>query len=169
MMRILPYLVLMLMPASAAAQYPANSDFACPYSETRDVLFTSKTEPDTLYIDIIGEDCATADVVLMITDDEGDVLYASRRKPYLYRHHEDPTVNLAYAVETYLIDTKAFASGQDFHDEAFMRRKWYSNVNWEAVERVRDGDLPVFFHGPGLQRAVAFLDGRAVHLFDFGT
>ena len=184
MMRAIGISVLGLVYFTTGSAQTAEKLFSCPHSVKEEVLFTSADVPDTLHIDIIGDDCATADISMMVVTTDGEVALAVRsplkydvERTYTGSDHHGVGNGDVYSERhvTLVLGTlvnEGPIMGESLQSDAVMREKhFFSNVNWEAVERAREGEIPVLQHHIGLiqTKVYAWLDGRAVHLFDFGT
>ena len=62
----------------------AEPSFACPHQEQREIFFTSQSVKDKLDIQIIGEDCGSAKIIMSITKHDGGIVHKTTAGAFDY-------------------------------------------------------------------------------------
>ena len=148
---------------------------SCPHFTKQEIVFSDPDRPDTLYVDIIGADCETADISIVIQPINGRVIYAFRASAASLMNGEefDEPMGVQLALDfptlTTVLSDDPLWHGTD-PIETGMTTGIYE-LDIELLARVRAEALPIFRHTTGCRgssRDFVFVDGEVVQLSDHG-
>ena len=147
----------------------AESSFTCPHQEEREIFFTSASVKDKLNIQIIGEECESAKIVMIITKSDGNIVHKTTARAFDYIYDDEGPV----AVERMLknLDTsKYYLDALDDIGKLTERNGFYQ-LNESDAAAAQSGKQPLFCHkaGKSYSNCFAYLDRKSVRVFSSGS
>ena len=143
--------------------------FTCPHQESREALFTSREAKDKLDIQIIGEDCDAARILMRILTPTGEVVHETEARALDYTYDDFGAGGVQRMLES-LISSQYYENALEDLSKLTENNGYY-NLNRDAATRAAKANLPLFCHraGKSFANCYAFIDGRSVFIFSTGS
>ena len=110
-----------------------KTTFSCPYREQREIFFTSPTKKDTLDIQIVGEDCDTAQIILSILKEDGSSIHKTEARALSYTYEDEGSAGVERMLET-LITSEYYLKALDDIDALTENNGFYEVDKASAIE-----------------------------------
>lgn len=147
----------------------AETSFACPHQEQREIFFTSPSEKDKLNIQIIGEDCDSAKIVMIITKQDGSIVHKTTAGAFDYIYDDKGPVAAERMLQS--LDTSEYYSDALDDIGQLTERNGFYELNKSAAAKAQSRKQPLFCHkaGKSFSNCFAYLDGKSVLVFSSGS
>jgi len=158
-----------LTPITATDVDRDATNFACPHQEKRDIYFSSKSVKDTLDVQIVGEDCDEAEIVIRIISNEQGVVHETRAKALSYTYEDVGSAGVERMLES-LVTSHYYEN--DLEDiGSLTEENGYYDVNVEVVIKAGKSNQPLFCHkaGKSYSNCYVFIDKDSTLIFASGS
>lgn len=158
------------VPTLEAGVVARSDSFSCPHSESRQIFFSSSSTPDELKLDIVGDDCDTARLVMAATSASGDVVYWNEVRALDYTYELQGPAGVEAMLEN-LIPEQVTRGGDLPIYEELEADELFGKIDLLAYQDARKNSLPLFCHTAGKSYSTChvFSDGKAVLLYENGS
>jgi hypothetical protein len=148
------------------------ASFFCPYSDKKPINFSSWVTQDTLSIEVVGDDCDTADIVMVITTAAGDVIHSSSARALSYTYEYQGADGVRAMLMEFMQNqpSNGFDVRLPSYDE-IQSNSVYFNVNGPLLKRVQRFNYPLFCHQTAktVSSCFVYADGQSTLLFSTGS
>jgi hypothetical protein len=145
--------------------------FSCPYSDEIPIYFSSPEAHDILSIEIIGQDCDNAKIVLTITTLAGVVVHSSSTRALDYTYEAEGADGVRSMLLNFMQNQPR--SGDDLPPYDVMQGDDgpYSIFDYPLLRDVKSMDLPLFCHlaGKSYSNCYVYVHGQSILLFEHGS
>ena len=152
------------------------ASFQCPFTQTRNIIFSDPNHPDVLTLDLIGVECEAAVLRSTVTTHQGEVIFATIAPvtTYIYDGNgPESTQRLLHDVtSSRLFDQNNVSHGQQLPlVNDILARPGFYDVNIVAYNKTVANDLPIFCHQNTATSTVCYvrLGGETVDIFETGS
>lgn len=161
---------------AAVENGPSVAPFQCPFTKTRDIIFSDANHPDMLTLALIGDDCEAAVLQSTITTQQGEVIFTTSAPvtTYIYDGHGPESTQrlLNDVTSSRLFDQNNVSHGQQLPlVKDILARPGFYDVNIMAYDKTVANDLPIFCHQNTKTSTVCYvrLGGETVDIFETGS
>lgn len=147
-----------------------SNNFSCPHNETRQIFFSSSFTPDSLKLEIVGDDCDTARLVMTATSATGDIVYKNEIRALDYTYEGEGSKGVRAMLKNLIPDYNI--RGKQLPPYAERKAdQLFGKIDKAAYRDAQNKDLPLFCHTAGKSYSVChvFSNGKAVLLYEYGT
>ena len=147
----------------------SKTTFSCPYSEQREIFFTSSRKKDTLNIQIVGDDCDAAQILLSIVKQDGGSVHNTEARALSYTYEDEGAAGVERMLETLVTSEYYLESLADI--DALTEDNGYYEVDKASAIEARNNNAPLFCHkaGKSYSNCFAFIDQKSVLIFSSGS
>jgi len=159
--------------ASNAAPFRSSdveeTDFTCPHQQFREVFFTSRETKDKLDIQILGNDCDAARILMRILTPQGEVVHQTEARALDYTYEDVGAAGVERMLE-YFLASQYFETALDDLNKLTEDNGYYE-LNQAAAMKAAKSNQPLFCHqaGKSFANCYAFVEGSSVFIFSSGS
>ena len=143
---------------------------SCSHDESRDLLFSSKDKPDTLRIQIIGDECDSATLAISLVTPANAEIYTTSAPAISYTIDGFGRNGAASLIRN-LITTESQKNALKAYNYNLSEAHGHQNINPAAFEAYKTGETSLFCHkaGKSFSKCFVFLNGKTVLAFSSGS
>ena len=146
------------------------ASLSCSHDESRDLLFSSKDKPDTLRIQIIGDECDSATLAISLVTPANAEIY-TMSAPAISYTVDGFGINGAASLIANLVTTQSQRNALKHYNYKLSEKDGYFEINTAAVEAYIAGETSLFCHkaGKSFSKCFVFLGGKTVLAYSSGS